>query len=115
MNSIELFAGAGGLGMGLHQAGFHPLEVVERDTYCCETIRENQMFAHPLVERWPLWQGDVREVDFSKFEGKLDLVRVGRRVSRSRWVVSTARRAMHGTCFQRQSAPSGRLVHAPSF
>ena len=77
MNSIELFAGAGGLGMGLHKAGFHPMEVVERDTYCCETIRENQMFAHPLVAKWPLWQGDVRKVDFGRFEGSLDLVSGG--------------------------------------
>ena len=31
MKSIELFAGAGGLGMGLHRAGFHPVTVIERD------------------------------------------------------------------------------------
>ena len=41
MKSIELFAGAGGLGIGLHRAGFHPELVVERDAYCCDTIREN--------------------------------------------------------------------------
>jgi DNA (cytosine-5)-methyltransferase 1 len=77
MNSIELFAGAGGLGMGLHSAGFHPLQVVERDAYCCDTIRENQAFAHPFVAGWPLVQDDVRRVDFSAFEGRLDLISGG--------------------------------------
>ena len=42
MKSIELFAGAGGLGMGLSLAGFSPVEVVEWDTDCCETIAENR-------------------------------------------------------------------------
>ena len=39
MRSVELFAGAGGLGIGLHQAGFRPERVVEWDRYCCNTIR----------------------------------------------------------------------------
>lgn len=77
MNSVELFAGAGGLGMGLHRAGFHPLKVVERDSYCCDTIRENQAFSHPFVADWPLVQGDVRVVDFKPFENRLDLISGG--------------------------------------
>lgn len=77
MRSIELFAGAGGLGMGLHRAGFHPDAVVERDPYCCDTIRENQLFRHPLVSGWPLVQGDVREIDFRPFEDRLDLISGG--------------------------------------
>lgn len=77
MKSIELFAGAGGLGIGLHQAGFHPLQIVEWDHYCCETVRENQLFDHPIVRDWPLTEGDVRQVDFSAFEDRLDLVSGG--------------------------------------
>jgi DNA (cytosine-5)-methyltransferase 1 len=77
MTSVELFAGAGGLGIGLHRAGFHPLMVVERDSYCCDTIRENQMWKNPVVANWPLEQGDVRAVDFSVYEGKLDLISGG--------------------------------------
>ena len=42
MRAVELFAGAGGLGLGLSRAGFHPAAVIERDRYCCDTIRENQ-------------------------------------------------------------------------
>ena len=77
MNSIELFAGAGGLGMGLHLAGFHPRKVVEWDADCCDTLRDNQAFQHRLVRDWPLVQGDVRQVDFSAFEDKVDLVSGG--------------------------------------
>ena len=77
MTSIELFAGAGGLGIGLHRAGFQPLMVVERDSYCCDTIRENQLWQNSVVAHWPLEQGDVRGVDFSAYEGRLDLISGG--------------------------------------
>lgn len=77
MRSIELFAGAGGLGLGLHQAGFHPETVVEWDHDACETVRENQAFDHPIVRDWPLVEGDVRQVEFARFEGRLDLISGG--------------------------------------
>lgn len=77
MKSIELFAGAGGLGIGLHKAGFHPALVVERDRYCCDTIRENQGVAGSSVSGWRLEEGDVRRVDFRPYEGQLDLISGG--------------------------------------
>jgi DNA (cytosine-5)-methyltransferase 1 len=77
MKSVELFAGAGGLGMGLHKAGFRPLQVVEWDRYCCDTIRENKSRRNSLVSNWPLTEGDVRDVDFKKFDGRVDLVSGG--------------------------------------
>lgn len=77
MKSIELFAGAGGLGIGLHQAGFHPALVVERDRYCCDTIRENKARGIDVVSDWPVIEGDVREVSFADLEGKVDLVSGG--------------------------------------
>ena len=42
MKAIELFAGAGGLGLGVSRAGFTPVDVVEWDRWCCDTIRENR-------------------------------------------------------------------------
>ncbi|MBR2581984.1 MAG: DNA cytosine methyltransferase, partial [Oscillospiraceae bacterium] len=45
MKSIELFAGAGGLGIGLCRAGFKPAKVVEWNRYCRETIAENRASA----------------------------------------------------------------------
>ncbi|WP_414712561.1 DNA cytosine methyltransferase [Sphingobium sp.] len=69
MRSIELFAGAGGLGIGLHQAGFRPVSVIELNAYCCDTIRENQERGITTVENWPVAHCDVRTVDFNQFEG----------------------------------------------
>lgn len=77
MKSIELFAGAGGLGIGLHRAGFHPSLVVERDAYCCDTIRGNQRRPGSVVADWVLDQGDVRRVDFTAHEGRVDLISGG--------------------------------------
>jgi DNA (cytosine-5)-methyltransferase 1 len=77
MKSIELFVGAGGLGMGLHAAGFRAINVIERDDYCCDTIRENKARGIAAVKKWKLTQGDVRDVDFSVYEGQLALVSGG--------------------------------------
>lgn len=78
MRSIELFAGAGGLGMGLCQSGFQPAKVVEWDRWCCDTIRENRREQSSPVALWPEpTEDDVRDVDFRTFEGKIDLVSGG--------------------------------------
>lgn len=77
MKSIELFAGAGGLGIGLHKAGFHPVSVIERDAYCCDTIRENKLRGVNALTSWKVFQTDVRDVDFRKYHGKVKLVSGG--------------------------------------
>jgi DNA (cytosine-5)-methyltransferase 1 len=77
MRSIELFAGAGGLGMGIRLAGFEHLAVVEWDKWACDTIRENQQRGFPLVADWAVTEGDVRELDLSKLPEGLDLIAGG--------------------------------------
>lgn len=78
MRAIELFAGAGGLGMGVSLAGFKPEMVVEWDRWCCDTLRENRKLAGSIISSWPKpIEGDVRHVDFRTFEGKVDLVTGG--------------------------------------
>jgi DNA (cytosine-5)-methyltransferase 1 len=77
MKSLELFAGAGGLGMGLHGAGFHPAVVVERDTDCCDTIRENTRRGPIAMRKWKLVPEDVRDINFGVFADRLDLVSGG--------------------------------------
>lgn len=78
MKAVELFAGAGGLGMGMSKAGFRPTQIVEWDRWCCDTIRENRKTGKGIVGRWPLpTEGDVREVDFRRLRGQIDLVSGG--------------------------------------
>lgn len=77
LKSIELFAGAGGLGMGISRAGFFPLDVIEWDRNCCNTIRRNKARKIYPVSRWPLHEGDVRGMDFTRYEGKVALVSGG--------------------------------------
>lgn len=82
--SIELFAGAGGLGIGLAKAGFEPQLVVENNKWCCDTLRENhrslvetEMAESDRYSSWQVLEGDVRKVDFTKHEGNLDLISGG--------------------------------------
>ncbi len=77
MQAIELFAGAGGLGIGVSQAGFKAAQVIEWDRYCCDTIRENKARKIAPIKDWPLFEGDVRDFDFRLFEDRLELVTGG--------------------------------------
>ncbi len=78
MKAIELFAGAGGLGIGLSAAGFKPVEVVERDKWCCDTIRLNRQLPKSVIESWPEpVEGDIRAQSFDQWEGKLALISGG--------------------------------------
>lgn len=78
MKAVELFAGAGGLGMGISSAGFKPLRIVEWDKWCCDTINENRDRGISPVRHWPQpIHDDVRRQDFGKLEGKLALVSGG--------------------------------------
>lgn len=67
---IELFAGAGGLALGLEQAGFDGLAYVEMNRDACSTLRLNR-------PDWNIIEGDVHDVDFSEYDGKVDLVSGG--------------------------------------
>jgi DNA (cytosine-5)-methyltransferase 1 len=75
MDTIELFAGGGGLALGLHEAGFNPVAVVERDVDSCETLRENWQRIRGAQFR--LFDSDIRKVDFREWEDRVDLVSGG--------------------------------------
>ncbi|MBB3268554.1 DNA (cytosine-5)-methyltransferase 1 [Azospirillum sp. OGB3] len=78
MQSVELFAGAGGLGIGISQAGFTPVEIVERDRWCCDTISENRRNGVAPVAKWPAAEPrDVTKTSFTTHEGKVELVSGG--------------------------------------
>jgi DNA (cytosine-5)-methyltransferase 1 len=77
MRSIELFTGAGGLAIGIEGAGFHHDTVIERDKYCCDTIRENQTRGFGRIGGWRLFSGDVRHFDYGTVNGDIDLLAGG--------------------------------------
>lgn len=77
MKSIELFAGAGGLGMGISLAGFSPLAVIEYNRSCCETLRKNQGTGRTPVSAWPIIEGDVRSFDYRSIRTPVDFVSGG--------------------------------------
>lgn len=59
MTFVDLFAGAGGMSLGLTQAGFRPAVAVEVDEWACETYRVN----HPELPRDKVLCGDIRNMD----------------------------------------------------
>ena len=78
MRALELFAGAGGLGMGVSLAGFHHDAVVEWDRDACDTLRENKARGVRPVADWPdVHEGDVRQFDYSSLKDRVDLVAGG--------------------------------------
>lgn len=77
LTAVELFAGAGGLGMGISLAGFKPLAVVEWDRWATDTMRENRDRGFPLVQDWPIHCGDVRRIDYASIPERVDLLSGG--------------------------------------
>ena len=77
MNSVELFTGIGGLAIGVSHSGFQHLAVVEWDRDAAETIRENQRRRVEHVQRWPLYELDVRDFDYGDIQDTVDLVAGG--------------------------------------
>lgn len=83
--SIELFTGGGGLALAMHKAGFRHLLAVELDKRACATLRTN--VAEPfdpdagqgadLDSPWPLIEGDIHRVDFTRWLGQVDVVAGG--------------------------------------
>lgn len=65
MRSVELFAGAGGLAIGMGNAGFDHAAVLEWDHDACETLRINQRRGVVAVDHWPIHEGDARTFDYS--------------------------------------------------
>lgn len=77
MRAVELFAGAGGLALGVSEAGFEHLALVELERHACETIRANQKLGHAHASAWPLHEKDVREFDYRTIRGDVDLLCAG--------------------------------------
>lgn len=70
LTSIEICAGAGGQALGLEQAGFHHIALVEIDHQACQTLRTNR-------PNWNVLQGDLKHFNSSEYFGKVDLLAGG--------------------------------------
>ncbi|MDR1081629.1 MAG: DNA cytosine methyltransferase [Deltaproteobacteria bacterium] len=76
-SSLELFAGAGGLALGLHQAGFRPIALLERERNSCDTLRMNLNALGGGTVPPRVIQSDIREIDYSEFVGRVRFVSGG--------------------------------------
>lgn len=68
--SVELFAGAGGLALGMEMAGFHHVLLNEFDHNACDTLKLNR-------PDWNVVEEDIHTVDFSGLRGKVDFLSGG--------------------------------------
>jgi len=71
LKAIDLFAGAGGFSLGLQQAGIDVIAAVEKDKFCCDTLRANKKSAFPKMR--------IIEEDITKLSGDQLLKKVGMR------------------------------------
>ena len=67
---LELFAGAGGLAIGLEKAGLKCVALNEIDKWACETLRKNR-------PNWNILEGDIKDFNFTKYKNKVDVVTGG--------------------------------------
>lgn len=67
---LELFAGAGGLAVGLEEAGLKCIALNEIDKWACQTLRKNR-------PNWTVIEGDVKQFDSSIYTNQVDVVTGG--------------------------------------
>jgi len=67
---LDLFAGAGGLSLGLEDAGLEVVAASEWDEDALDTYAK----LHPAVRLYP---GDIADIDFGEFRGSVDVVAGG--------------------------------------
>lgn len=78
LKAMELFAGGGGLLLGCSLAGFEHMGAAEWNGPSCDTLRLNVRSQYPLVRGLEVFEGDVRDIDWTGYAGaKLDLLAGG--------------------------------------
>ena len=68
--SIELFAGAGGLALGMELAGFKHIMLNDCDKYACMTLKQNR-------PHWNIIKDDIHNINFKQYEDSVDLLTGG--------------------------------------
>lgn len=67
---LELFAGAGGLAVGMEMAGLKCVALNEIDKWACKTLRNNR-------PNWNVLEGDIKNFNFSEYKDSVDVVTGG--------------------------------------
>lgn len=67
---LELFAGAGGLAIGLEKAGIKCAALNEIDKWACQTLRKNR-------PKWNVLEADIKSLNFEKYKNEVDIVTGG--------------------------------------
>jgi len=68
--SIELFAGAGGMALGMEKAGIEHSLLNDFDRYATQTLKKNR-------PEWNVVHGDVSKMDFEPYKNTIDLLTGG--------------------------------------
>jgi len=68
--SIELFAGAGGMAIGMQKAGINHILLNDFDKYACMTLKKNR-------PDWNVIHGDIININFTQYNEKIDLITGG--------------------------------------
>lgn len=67
---LELFAGAGGLAVGMEKAGLKCVALNEVDKWACQTLRKNR-------PNWNVLEGDIKSFSFTEYKNNVDVVTGG--------------------------------------
>jgi DNA (cytosine-5)-methyltransferase 1 len=73
LSTLSLFSGGGGLDLGFERAGFSHIASYDILDICGDTLRTNR-------PKWNVFSGcdgDVTQVDWSKYSGKIDVIHGG--------------------------------------
>ncbi|MCC7372359.1 MAG: DNA cytosine methyltransferase [Chloroflexi bacterium] len=77
LSSVEIFSGAGGLALGMEQAGFRHLALVELDKHACATLRENSVRKAVNGHGWPVVEGAVAKFEYGPYIGRASILAGG--------------------------------------
>ncbi len=76
MRSLDVFAGGGGMALGIQRAGFRHVALIERNHVACETLRANTA-GHSAGRSLPVYELDAAAVPYERWAGAIQLLAGG--------------------------------------
>jgi DNA (cytosine-5)-methyltransferase 1 len=77
MKSVEIFAGGGGLALGVRTAGFSHSSLIEWDADSAKTLNHNYRQFGFDNKKEQIFNDDIHNISFSEYEGRIDLLSGG--------------------------------------